>query len=170
MANSEKVLQALRMLQEEGREDLLQEGVLGKEGVGVKRPRRASSEGVAAAVIACSPPVTGKKCQQKSNMGRRYAQAVAVNEEAEVFVNQGLPVSGGVRWGGSRLARRTGASLRQRVASRGRGAAERGAVAPCSRVGAEAQWFAHAPAMRKKAWQNKLHSPREIKASEEREF
>ncbi|KAJ1198594.1 hypothetical protein NDU88_002433 [Pleurodeles waltl] len=133
MANSEKVLQALRMLQEEGREDLLQEGVLGKEGVGVKRPRKPSSEGVAAAVIACSPPVTGKKCRQKNAMGRRYAQAVAVNEEAEVLINQDLPVSGGVRRGGSRLARRAGASLRQQVASQGRGAAKRGAVAPCNR-------------------------------------
>ncbi|KAJ1130503.1 hypothetical protein NDU88_008855 [Pleurodeles waltl] len=104
MANSERVLQALRMLQEEGREDLLQEGVLGQEGIGLKRPRRASSEGVAAAVIACSPPVAGTKCRQKSIMGRRYAQAVAENEEAEVFISKGLPASGGVRRGGSRLA------------------------------------------------------------------
>ncbi|KAJ1209548.1 hypothetical protein NDU88_004922 [Pleurodeles waltl] len=139
------------MLQEEGRDDLLQEGVLDKEGAGIKRPRRASSDGVAAAVIACSPPVTGKKCQQKSVMGRRYAQAAAVNEEAEVFVNQGLPCLGGVRRGGSRPARRAGASLRQHVASRGRGAAEKGEVAPSSRVGAEARRFAHAPASRKKA-------------------
>ncbi|KAJ1175465.1 hypothetical protein NDU88_000753 [Pleurodeles waltl] len=151
MANSERVLQALRMLQEEGREDLLQEGVLGQEGIHLKRLRRASSEGVAAAVIACSPTVTGKKCRQKSAMGRRYAQAMAVDEEAEVFSREGLPASGGVRRGGSRLAWRAGPSLRQRVASRGRGAAEWGAVAPGSRVGAEARWFAHEPALKKKA-------------------
>ncbi|KAJ1149654.1 hypothetical protein NDU88_002459 [Pleurodeles waltl] len=54
-------------------------------------------------------------------------------------------------WGGSRLSRRAGASLRQRVASRGRGAAERSAVAGIACVGAEARVTAHAPAPRKKA-------------------
>ncbi|KAJ1213642.1 hypothetical protein NDU88_001274 [Pleurodeles waltl] len=89
MANSERVLEALRVLQEEGREDLLQEGVLVQEGIGLKRPRRASSEGVAAAVIACSSPGSGKKFRQKSVMGRRYGQAVAEGEERE-----GVPGSG----------------------------------------------------------------------------
>ncbi|KAJ1174972.1 hypothetical protein NDU88_000263 [Pleurodeles waltl] len=120
---------------------------------------RASSEGVAAAVIACSPPVTGKKCRQKSAKGRRYAQAVAVDEEAEVFSREGLPASGGVRRSGSRLARWAGASLRQRVASGGRGAAERGAVAPGSSVGAEAQWFGHVPALKKKAGRLEEQAP-----------
>ncbi|KAJ1096428.1 hypothetical protein NDU88_001570 [Pleurodeles waltl] len=151
MAKSEKVMQVLRMLQEEGREDLLNESALVLEGEGIKRPRRASSEGVAAAVIACSPPVSGRKCRQKSVMGRKYAQAAVQDVEAEVFQCQGLPSVSGVRRGGSRLAKRAGASLRQRVASRGRGAADKGVVAPLRRMGAEAGPFAHAPASVKKA-------------------
>ncbi|KAJ1214475.1 hypothetical protein NDU88_002093 [Pleurodeles waltl] len=116
MANSERVLEALRVLQEEGREDLLQEGVLVQEGMGLKRPRRASSEGVAAAVIACSSPVSGKKFRQKSVTGRRYGLAVAEDEELEGFTGAGLPVGCvGSRRGGPRLAQRVGASLRQRV-------------------------------------------------------
>ncbi|KAJ1203738.1 hypothetical protein NDU88_007519 [Pleurodeles waltl] len=151
MAKSEKVLQALRMLQEEGREDLLHEGALGLEGAGIKRPRRASSEGVAPAVIACSPPVKGKKCRQKSVMGRKYAQAAVSDVEAEVFKLQDLPGVSGVRRGASRLARWAGASLQQRVASRGRGAADKGAVAPLRRMGTEAGLFVHAPASSRKA-------------------
>ncbi|KAJ1151439.1 hypothetical protein NDU88_004220 [Pleurodeles waltl] len=74
MVTSVRVLEALKVLQEEGREDLLQQGVLDQEVMGLKRPRGASSEGVAAAVIAYSSPVSGKKYKQKSVMGWRYAQ------------------------------------------------------------------------------------------------
>ncbi|KAJ1190525.1 hypothetical protein NDU88_007263 [Pleurodeles waltl] len=151
MAKSEKVLQALRMLQEEGREDLLHESALGLEGEGIKRPQRVSSEGVAAAVIACSPPVSGKKCRQKSVMGRKYAQAAVLDVAAEDFQLQDLPGVSGVRRGGSRLARHAGASLQQRVASRGRGAADKGAVASFRRMRAEAGSLAHAPASGRKA-------------------
>ncbi|KAJ1160050.1 hypothetical protein NDU88_000552 [Pleurodeles waltl] len=92
--------------------------------------------------------------------------------EAEVFISEGLPASGGVRRGGSQLARRAGASLRQRVSSGGRGAAERGAVAPGSRVGSEAWSIVHAPAMRKKAGRVAEQAPLSSrnKGSEEREF
>ncbi|KAJ1160937.1 hypothetical protein NDU88_001426 [Pleurodeles waltl] len=144
---SEKVIQALRMLQEEGREDLLKESALLVKGEGIKRPRRVSSEGVAAAVIACSPPAAGKKYKQKSVMGRKYAQAAVFDMDAEVGQGQVLPLVSSGRRGGSRLARWAGASLRQRVASRGRGAAVKSAVASLRRLGAEAGSFAHAPAV-----------------------
>ncbi|KAJ1192278.1 hypothetical protein NDU88_001589 [Pleurodeles waltl] len=147
MTRSEKVIQALRMLQEEGREDLLKESAFLVKGDGMKRPRRASSEGVAAAVIACSPPASGKKYKQKSLMGRKYAQAAVLDMEAEVGQGQVLPLVSNVRRGDSTLARRVGASLRQRVASRGRGAAVKGAVASFRHLGAEAGSFAHAPAV-----------------------
>ncbi|KAJ1164248.1 hypothetical protein NDU88_004693 [Pleurodeles waltl] len=152
MVTSVRVLEALKVLQEEGREDLLQQGVLDQEGMGLKRPRRASSEGVAAAVIACSSPVSGKKYKPKSVMGRRFAQAVAEGEGVEGFSLAGLPSGcpGAIR-GGSRLVRRAGASLRQHVASRGRGSADHCEVAAVGRVEAEARVTAHALTSKKKA-------------------
>ncbi|KAJ1180230.1 hypothetical protein NDU88_005452 [Pleurodeles waltl] len=160
MATSGRVLEALRVLQEEGREDLLQEGVLVQEGMDLKRLRRASSEGVVAAAIACSSPVSGNKYKQKSVMGRRYGQAVAECEELEGFTCAGLPVvCPGSRRGGSRLGRRAGASLRLRVASLGRGAAERSAVASVGHVGAEELVTAHAPAPKKKAARVREQAP-----------
>ncbi|KAJ1081685.1 hypothetical protein NDU88_001863 [Pleurodeles waltl] len=140
-------MQVLRMLQEEGREDLLKEIALAVEGEGIKQPRRASFKGVAAAVIACSPPVSGKKYKQKSVFGCKYAQAAVLDMEVEVGQGQDLPMVSSVRRGGSRLARRAGASLQQRVASRGIGAAVKGAVASLRHLGTEAGLFAHEPAV-----------------------
>ncbi|KAJ1097294.1 hypothetical protein NDU88_002419 [Pleurodeles waltl] len=98
MVTSVRVLETLRVLQEEGREDLLQQGVLDQEGMGLKRPRRVSSEGVTAAVMACSSPVSGKKIKQKSIVGRRYAQSGADCEVVEGFDLAGLP--SGFAWPG----------------------------------------------------------------------
>ncbi|KAJ1175936.1 hypothetical protein NDU88_001221 [Pleurodeles waltl] len=64
-----------------------------------------------------------------------------------------------VRQGGSRLARQAGASLQQRVASRGRGAAVKGAVASLRHLGAEAGSFAHVPAGLKKAGRAQQQAP-----------
>ncbi|KAJ1188940.1 hypothetical protein NDU88_005696 [Pleurodeles waltl] len=67
MAQHSKVFEAFKVLFDDGWEDLLQEGVLEKAWVGLKRPKSASSEGAAAAVMACaSPAQSGKKYKQKS--------------------------------------------------------------------------------------------------------
>ena len=69
-ANSELAREALRLLCEAGRADLLRPGVLGQAWVGLEqvteRPRRAASVGVSAAVEACLP-----------QRGRRRAQSEA---------------------------------------------------------------------------------------------
>ncbi|KAJ1119747.1 hypothetical protein NDU88_007932 [Pleurodeles waltl] len=76
MDTSNRVIEPLKVLQEEGREDLLQQGVLEQDWVGLKRPKRASSEGVAAAVKAYSSPLrSSKKFKQKSVMGRKYTES-----------------------------------------------------------------------------------------------
>ncbi|KAJ1159646.1 hypothetical protein NDU88_000151 [Pleurodeles waltl] len=120
-ANS--VVQALRVLQEAGREDLIKEGVLEQAWVGLKRPKRSSAERVSAAVLACTSPESLKKFKKfivKSVAGRK----VSVSVERSECIEQGsmnLPCVSGVRGGGARLIRRPGSSLRQRVAALGRG-------------------------------------------------
>ncbi|KAJ1161610.1 hypothetical protein NDU88_002094 [Pleurodeles waltl] len=92
MGKPNKVVQALQVLQEEGREDLLQEGMLEQAWVGLRRPKRVSSEGVAAVVIACLSLVhPNKKFQQKSVAGRkvRISPERMVVEAQEVM--SGLP-------------------------------------------------------------------------------
>ncbi|KAJ1126231.1 hypothetical protein NDU88_004639 [Pleurodeles waltl] len=133
-----KVVQALKTLQDEGREDLIKEGVLEEAWVGLKRPKRLSSGGVSAAVIACSlPPKKFKKCKIKSAEGRKVTrspeglrdllpQASGSNEE---FVAR--------KRGAGRCSRRSGVSLAQRVAAGGRGAGRLGAVAGDERQGAQ---------------------------------
>ena len=54
---ADKVAEAIRVLREAGRSDLLAEDVRG-EGPIRSRPQRKASEGVAAALWACSPPRT----------------------------------------------------------------------------------------------------------------
>ncbi|KAJ1116336.1 hypothetical protein NDU88_004551 [Pleurodeles waltl] len=93
MATANHVVQALKILQEEEREDLLQEGVLEHTWVGLKHRKRVSSEGVAMAVLACtSPDVRPKKYKQKSTTGRRSsslphsAAAFSAMEKSELSV------------------------------------------------------------------------------------
>ncbi|KAJ1127244.1 hypothetical protein NDU88_005647 [Pleurodeles waltl] len=120
-ANS--VVQALKVLQEAGREDLIKEGVLEQVWVGLKRPKRSSAERVTAAVLACTSPESPKKCRKfkvKSVAGRK----VSVSPERLEGMEQGLlsfPGVSGMRGGGVHFIRRTGSSLRQRVAALGRG-------------------------------------------------
>ncbi|KAJ1152162.1 hypothetical protein NDU88_004939 [Pleurodeles waltl] len=111
-ANS--VVQALKVLQEAGREDLIKEGVLEQAWVGLKRPKKASAERVTAAVLVCTLPESPKKFRKfkvKSVAGRK----VSVSPERSEVMEQGLPnlpCVSGVREGGARLIRRTGLSLR----------------------------------------------------------
>ncbi|KAJ1172409.1 hypothetical protein NDU88_004256 [Pleurodeles waltl] len=117
-ANS--VVQALKVLQDAGREDLIKEGVLEQAWVGLKRPKRSSAERVTAAVLACTSPKTPKKFKKfkvKSVAGRK----VSVSPERSEGMEQGLLSLPDMRGGGARLTWRTGSSLRQRVAAMGRG-------------------------------------------------
>ncbi|KAJ1108461.1 hypothetical protein NDU88_005837 [Pleurodeles waltl] len=118
--------------------------------MGLKRPKRASSEGVAAAVMACSSPLIPKKFRQKSVMGRRYSESGGDGVVVQgCYAADSPSVFVGARRGSTRLARCTGALIRQRVVSQGRGAADVSAVAAVDRLGVEAS--AHAPASKKKA-------------------
>ncbi|KAJ1115424.1 hypothetical protein NDU88_003648 [Pleurodeles waltl] len=136
MDGANKVVQALKVLQDEGREDLLWEGVIEQAWVGLRRPKGVSSEGVVAAVMACSSPMhSGKKFRQKSAAGRK----ARVSPDRALPEEQAMPfdspaVSATASQGGIRFARRAGASIRQRVLSRGRGAPLKHAVTGMGRV------------------------------------
>ncbi|KAJ1198158.1 hypothetical protein NDU88_002002 [Pleurodeles waltl] len=122
-----KVVQALKVLQEAGREDLIKEGVLEQAWVGLKRPKSPSSDRVSAAVLACkslvSSPKKGKKFKAKSVAGRKVSFSLEREcEELRVTSLGGLPGVSAVRRIGACFPRRSGASLRQRVAAAGRGA------------------------------------------------
>ncbi|KAJ1108009.1 hypothetical protein NDU88_005393 [Pleurodeles waltl] len=139
-----KVVQALKVLQDEGREDLIKDGVLEQAWVGLRRPKRLSAEGVSAAVAACSSPVkAGKKFRCKSVTDRKVARSpVEIEDENDVV---SLQAQGGVkRRGISSLPRRQGSSLaRCASALGGRGSICRTAVAVGGRRGTRIR-FAHA--------------------------
>ncbi|KAJ1130045.1 hypothetical protein NDU88_008401 [Pleurodeles waltl] len=124
---------------DEGREDLLKEGVLEQAWVGLKRPKRVSAEGDSAAVAACNSPVkSGKKFKAKSAHGRKVSRSPRSDEEPmqEVFVTS---VScAGRRRGGRRFSWRQGASLARRVAPGGRDSVVAGAVSVSECMGARA--------------------------------
>ncbi|KAJ1124601.1 hypothetical protein NDU88_003050 [Pleurodeles waltl] len=148
-----KVVQELKVLQDEGREDLLKEGVLEQAWVGVKRPKRVSADGVSAAVAACTSPVKmGKKCKAKSAFGRKLLRSPRSDEEPMPEVFDMSFSSAGRRRGGGRFSRRHGASLARRVAAGGRGSAEAGAVSVsgCMRV---------RPFLRMRKWLVALNKP-----------
>ncbi|KAJ1152620.1 hypothetical protein NDU88_005395 [Pleurodeles waltl] len=119
-----KVVQALRVLQEEEREDLIKEGVLEQVWVGLKSPKRSSAEGVTAAVLAyTSPEKSPKKFRKFKSKGVSGRKVSASPERIAHVVEKSpmdLPVVRPVRRGGVRVARRSGASFRQRVAAVGR--------------------------------------------------
>ncbi|KAJ1098616.1 hypothetical protein NDU88_003723 [Pleurodeles waltl] len=124
-----KVVQALKVLHDEGREDLLRDGVLEQAWVGIKHPKRLAADGVSAAVAACFSPVKhGKKFQSKSVGGRKVACSPPGDDEI-LFAMPGPSASvAGKRRGSCRFPRRQGALLSRRVAAGGRGAALTGAV------------------------------------------
>ncbi|KAJ1181368.1 hypothetical protein NDU88_006575 [Pleurodeles waltl] len=132
-----KVVQALNILQDEGREDLIKEGVLEEAWVGLRRPKRLSSRGVSAAVIACSSsPQKSKKFKSKSAEGRKVLRSPEECEEASVKV-PGSPTWFARKRGAGRSLRRSGDSLAWRVAAGGRGAALSSAEAGLKRQGAQ---------------------------------
>ncbi|KAJ1190692.1 hypothetical protein NDU88_000014 [Pleurodeles waltl] len=97
-----KVVQALKVLQEAGREDLTKEGVLEQAWVGLKRPKRSSADRVSAAVLACkSPESSPKKCKKfraKSFAGRKVSVSPErEREEVEELYIEGLPGVSSVR-------------------------------------------------------------------------
>ncbi|KAJ1179406.1 hypothetical protein NDU88_004640 [Pleurodeles waltl] len=133
-----KVVMALKVLQDEGGEDLIKEGVLEEAWVGLRRPKRRSAEGVSAAVAACSSPKSGKKFVKKSVEG----QKVSHSPDLGAVDNASLPsVSSAMSRGrrGVYLPRRRGSSFSRRVSSDGRGAQSRPAVASAGRLGARAK-------------------------------
>ncbi|KAJ1179113.1 hypothetical protein NDU88_004349 [Pleurodeles waltl] len=136
-----KVVKALKVLQDEGREDLLREGVLEEAWVGLRRPKRLSAEGVSAAVAACSSPVSvGRKFRVKSATGRKVAR-LPVSDDTSDVVLPGPPLAVSKRRGICRLPRRQGSSLRSRVAAGSRSFVN-AVVAKRGRMGAQIR-FAH---------------------------
>ncbi|KAJ1108631.1 hypothetical protein NDU88_006007 [Pleurodeles waltl] len=132
-----KVVQALKILQDEGREDLVKEGVLEEAWVGLRRPKRLSSRGVSAAVIACSSsPQKCKKFKAKSAEGRKASRSPDNIAETPAKV-QGSPTWFARKRGAGRSSRRSGGSLPRRVAAGGRGAALSSAEAVLHRQGAQ---------------------------------
>ncbi|KAJ1162937.1 hypothetical protein NDU88_003401 [Pleurodeles waltl] len=132
-----KVVQALKILQDEGREDLIKEGVLEEAWVGLRRPKRLSSRGVSAAVIACSSsPQKSKKFKSKSAEGRKVLRSPEECDEASVKV-PGSPTWFARKRGVGRSSRRSGGSLARRVAAGGRGAAISSAEAGLKRQRAQ---------------------------------
>ncbi|KAJ1193176.1 hypothetical protein NDU88_002481 [Pleurodeles waltl] len=134
-----KVVQALKMLQEEGREDLIKDGVLEQAWVGLRRPKRSSAEGVTAAILACTSPeqspIKFEKFESKSVSGRKLSVSPECAMELVGESSVELPVGRPVRQGGVRFARWSGASFRQRVAAVGRGSLPVAAVLNAGQVG-----------------------------------
>ncbi|KAJ1127560.1 hypothetical protein NDU88_005959 [Pleurodeles waltl] len=99
-----KIVMALKVLQDEGREDLIKEGVIEEAWVGLRRPKRRSAEGVSAAVAACSSPKSGKKFIKKSVEGRKVFRSpdlgavgghgvqVIYRQSGRIVGDQSLPV------------------------------------------------------------------------------
>ncbi|KAJ1115725.1 hypothetical protein NDU88_003947 [Pleurodeles waltl] len=132
-----KVVEALRILQQEGREDLIREGVLEQAWVGLKRPKRSSAEGVSAVILACTSPAgSPRKCRKfkaKSVAGRKVSVSPErVFQEGER--REDLPGGRPVRRGGIKVPRRSGASFRQRVVDIGWGSLQAVAVAEAGQV------------------------------------
>ncbi|KAJ1106717.1 hypothetical protein NDU88_004117 [Pleurodeles waltl] len=165
-----KVVKALKVLQDEGREDLIKEGVLEEAWVGLRRPKRLSADGVSAAVAACASPLkTCKKFRSKSATGRKVARSPEMEEVARdaVLAPQSL---GSVRGcGASSPPRRQGSSLLRRVTAGGRGSGLVPAVKVGGRMGAQVR-FAHARIRKTKQARSPLERgvKRDLSALEER--
>ncbi|KAJ1191185.1 hypothetical protein NDU88_000501 [Pleurodeles waltl] len=133
-----RVVQALKTLRDEGREDLIKDGVLEEAWVGLKRPKRLSSEGVSAAVVACSSPRgKSKKFTHKSTEGRKVTRSPEGLGVVLPAASRSLEDMAPRRKGAGRGARRSGMSLAQRVAAGERGVGRIGAVASVKKQGAQ---------------------------------
>ncbi|KAJ1135942.1 hypothetical protein NDU88_002371 [Pleurodeles waltl] len=134
-----KVLQALKVLQDEGREDLIKDGVLEEAWVGVRRSKRVSAKGVSAAVAACtSPQKVCKKLKTKSALGRKVRRSPQSAGEVVEDVSGSRLISGVQRHGVRRFSRRHGASLARLVATGGRGSGPMNVVSVSDCMGAQA--------------------------------
>ncbi|KAJ1123143.1 hypothetical protein NDU88_001616 [Pleurodeles waltl] len=142
-----KVVQALKILRDEGREDLIKEGVLEEAWVGLKRPKRLSVQGVSAAVAACSLGKV-KKCKTKSAEGRKVARSPVQPQEVLVSALGSEEASVSRRRGAGRLLRRSGVSLARRVAAGGRGVGRVGTMTGGERQGAQLASTRHAGQLR----------------------
>ncbi|KAJ1211158.1 hypothetical protein NDU88_006519 [Pleurodeles waltl] len=131
-----KVVQALKVLQDEGREDLIKDGVLEEAWMGLRRPKRVSADGVSAAFT--SPQKVFKKFKTKSALGRKVSRSPQSAGEVVDDVSGSQLISGGRRRGVSRFSRRQGASLAWCVAAGGRGSGPMNAVSVSDRMGAQA--------------------------------
>ncbi|KAJ1178337.1 hypothetical protein NDU88_003583 [Pleurodeles waltl] len=109
------------------------------------------------AVMACSSPVhPGKKFKQKSAAGRKprvSPDRVSPEEQAMSFDSPAISATASRE--GMKFARRAGASMGQRVLSRGRGASEKNEMTGMGRVvvrqeGAHARLHARAAVKEKK--------------------
>ncbi|KAJ1118630.1 hypothetical protein NDU88_006819 [Pleurodeles waltl] len=143
-----KVVQALKMLRDEVREDLIKEGVLEEAWVGLKRPKRLSAQGVSAAVAAFSSPQgKSKKFKTKSAEGRKVTCSPLGPQEVlgpAARLEEVVPR----RRGTGHLLRRSGVSLVRRCRRR-EGGGPRGRGDTRREAGGAAQQRAH---YRQSAW------------------
>ncbi|KAJ1123172.1 hypothetical protein NDU88_001645 [Pleurodeles waltl] len=162
-----KVVQALKILRDEGREDLIKEGVLEEAWVGLKRPRRLSAQGVSAAVAACSSPQgKAKKCKTKSVEGRKVTRSpLGLRESLGPAASSGEVVPR--RRGTGHLLRCSGASLARRVSAGGRGAGRMGAVLRGERQGARLSSAGRSGSMRRGRAGKQAQLPSENEADRE---
>ncbi|KAJ1198367.1 hypothetical protein NDU88_002208 [Pleurodeles waltl] len=157
-----KVVQALKVLQDEGREDLIKEGVLEEAWVGLRRPKRISSGGLMAAVIACSSPQKKfKKFKSKSVEGRKVSRSPELMQDVWPQASGSQEQVVVRRWGAGRCSRHSGVSLASRVAAGGRGAGPHSAVAVTSRRGARGVSEHARPSARVMQVGKQAQSPRE---------
>ncbi|KAJ1207383.1 hypothetical protein NDU88_002774 [Pleurodeles waltl] len=135
-----RVVKALKVLQGEGREDLIKEGVLEEAWVGWRRSKRLSAEGVSSAVAACSSPLkTCKKCKSKSAAGRKVSRSPELVEVLDDSSSAPESLAGLPGRRGVCLPWRQGSSLLRRVLAGGRSIGLRPAVMGAGRMGARAR-------------------------------
>ncbi|KAJ1170936.1 hypothetical protein NDU88_002807 [Pleurodeles waltl] len=123
-----RVVQAF---QAEGREDLLQDRVLEQARVDLNRPKRLSSEGVAAAVIVCSPSqqkvykARGKPFHKSTGVQNKVVTWEEIKDVSGVAAYGSLPAL--VPHNAPKLCRRRGTSIKDQTRRRGPGFLSKGA-------------------------------------------
>ncbi|KAJ1217997.1 hypothetical protein NDU88_005583 [Pleurodeles waltl] len=135
-----RVVKVLKVLQDEGREDLIKEGVLEEAWVGLRRPKWLLAEGVSAAVAACSsPPKSCKKFKTKIATGRKVSRSPELVEVLADPIMAPQSLAGMRRRRGVSLPRCQGLSSLRRVSVGGRGAGLMPAVTVAGHMGAQAR-------------------------------
>ncbi|KAJ1100398.1 hypothetical protein NDU88_005484 [Pleurodeles waltl] len=116
------IREALRVLCEAGREDLIQPGVLSQAWVGLESTKGAAAGGVAAAISACSPPQKLNKNVSAHCLGdnSRKGKKEEATQEASGIPAQASPVCEGRRGRAARAPQRLlGVGLSARGRPRG---------------------------------------------------